>query len=90
MLYSVWDANSRMCDSMVMKRSYVQRLRQEVKLGIVLKEQVRSFFSFRICICVVHAIWAELDLFDHHDHACTFGFDGYIKAVCLNAEGFIE
>ena len=46
MLYSVWDANSRMCDSMVMKRSYVQRLRQEVKLGIVLKEQVRSFFLF--------------------------------------------
>jgi hypothetical protein len=42
MLYSVWDANSRMCDSMVMKRSYVQRLRQEVKLGIVLKEQVSS------------------------------------------------
>lgn len=40
MLYSVWDANSRMCDNMVMKRSYVQRLRQEVKLGIVLKEQV--------------------------------------------------
>lgn len=42
MLYSVWDANSRMCESMVMKRSNVQRLRQEVKLGIVLKEQVRS------------------------------------------------
>lgn len=42
MLYSVWDANSRMCDSMIMKRSYVQRLRQEVKLGIVLKEQVSS------------------------------------------------
>ncbi|GJM87108.1 hypothetical protein PR202_ga03032 [Eleusine coracana subsp. coracana] len=40
MLYSVWDANSRLCDSMVMERSYVQRLRQEVKLGIVLKEQM--------------------------------------------------
>lgn len=40
MLYSVWDTNSRMADSMVMKRSYVQRLRQEVKLGIVLKEQM--------------------------------------------------
>ncbi|KAG8059153.1 hypothetical protein GUJ93_ZPchr0002g25613 [Zizania palustris] len=39
MLYSVWDANSRLCNSMVMKRSYVQRLRQEVKLGVVLKEQ---------------------------------------------------
>jgi hypothetical protein len=42
MLYSVWDANSRMCDSMVIKRNYVQQLRQEVKLGIVLKEQVSS------------------------------------------------
>jgi hypothetical protein len=40
MLYSVWDANSSLCDSMVMKRSYVQRLRQEVKLGVVLKEQM--------------------------------------------------
>lgn len=40
MLYSVWDANSRMCDSMLMKRSYVQRLRHEVKLGTVLKEQM--------------------------------------------------
>ena len=41
MLYSVWDSNTRMSDSMVTKRSYVQRLRQEVKLGVVLKEQVR-------------------------------------------------
>lgn len=41
MLYSVWDSNSRMSDSMVTKRSYVERLRQEVKLGIVLKQQVR-------------------------------------------------
>uniref|UniRef100_A0A0D9VM35 AUGMIN subunit 8 n=1 Tax=Leersia perrieri TaxID=77586 RepID=A0A0D9VM35_9ORYZ len=40
MLYSVWDANSSLCDSMVAKRSYVQRLRQEVKLGVVLKEQM--------------------------------------------------
>ncbi|KAM0861490.1 hypothetical protein ACQ4PT_045842 [Festuca glaucescens] len=40
MLYSVWDSNTRMSDSMVTKRSYVQRLRQEVKLGIVLKEQM--------------------------------------------------
>ena len=40
MLYSVWDSNSRMSDSMVTKRSYVERLRQEVKLGIVLKQQM--------------------------------------------------
>jgi hypothetical protein len=46
MLYSVWDANSRMCDSMVMERSYVQRLKQEVKLGIILKEQVRTVENF--------------------------------------------
>uniref|UniRef100_A0ACD5ZAV7 Uncharacterized protein n=2 Tax=Avena sativa TaxID=4498 RepID=A0ACD5ZAV7_AVESA len=40
MLYSVWDTNTRMSDSMITKRSYVQRLRQEVKLGTVLKEQM--------------------------------------------------
>ena len=60
------------------------------QIGDSIEGASKIFFSFCIYICVVHAIWAELDLFDHHDHACTFGFDGYIKAVCLNAEGFIE
>jgi hypothetical protein len=71
MLYSVWDANSRMCDSMVMERSYVQRLKQEVKLGVVLKEQVRTFekFWFSLFPCCwgrfffLEYIKAELDLF---------------------------
>lgn len=72
MLYSVWDANSRMCDSMVMKRSYVQRLRQEVKLGIVLKEQVSSVDFFCIYKYIVSCHLAKIDLFDHHDHACTW------------------
>lgn len=77
MLYSVWDANSRMCDSMVMKRSHVQRLRQEVKLGIVLKEQVRYISFFHTYICVVLCHLGKLCLFGHHDHVCTLGFDGH-------------
>lgn len=66
MLYSVWDANSSLCDSMVMKRSYVQRLQQEVKLGVVLKEQVRFVEIYDICYSII--ILAESDIFYFADH----------------------
>ncbi|XP_072978615.1 AUGMIN subunit 8-like [Typha angustifolia] len=39
-LYSVWDATSMVRDSVIMKRIGVQQLRQEMKLNMILKEQI--------------------------------------------------
>jgi len=42
-LYNVWQANLELWDSVITKRIDVQRLKLELKLNLVLKEQVSHF-----------------------------------------------
>ncbi|KAG1364393.1 hypothetical protein COCNU_11G012200 [Cocos nucifera] len=39
-LYNVWNATSKLCDFVIMKRIDVQHWRQEMKLAMILKEQM--------------------------------------------------